>query len=937
MTHRSLPALVALGIAATGIAAVPTTAHALAGTVFVNNAAKADCSDTAPDAGTQAQPYCTVQAAVNTAQPGERVEVAAGIQGGGLDLTQSGSPGAPITIIGTDTELASPQPSASPALAFDHVHDVDVQGFDVYAHGLGSAVATMDSSRVDVAQDTIQGSGGTGATAPAVHIDGQSSEVTLSHNTVIAIGSGIAVDAGATAVTVTTNLIDYQHQPAFSSAGSPGTVLVSNTFSGRIAYATAISLGGASTGSTVENNVVTTGNVSGTPQVDGTPVVVSADSVPNTTYDYNTVESGTATDPYSWAGTPYPSASALASATSQAAHEDYFNTPQGLSPATTIDNADADAPSESSTDLYGQPRVDDPLVPNTGTGVGYYDRGAVEYRDPYTITPVLSAPKGPAPLTETVTANASNPWNTPIASYTFDFGDGSTPVVSNTPTATHTYTTPVVAPGTYDKVTVTATAQDGTVYNNWAGVQVTTPAPLVPHLTLAAGTGGQSTLNVAADATGTTDDWYIRDYTVDYGDHTPVADLGSTGTGTHLYAKPGTYTATLTATDGGGTTATTTQQVTVGLAFVGITPVRVLDTRYGTGAPRKQVGPGGVVRVKVTGLPGIPTTGVSAVTLNLTDTRATAGSWVTAYADGSTRPNASNLNFAAGQTNPNLVTVPVSPDGYIDLWNANGDVDLFADIQGYYTDQADTGHNFTPWGPTRVLDTRYGTGAYRGPVGPGSVTTVTLPAAAQNADAVVLNLTETGATAGSWITVYPGTGNRPTASNLNFGPGQTTSNLVVVPLPPGAPTTVRIYNNSGRVNLFADVQGYYYTGAAPAPAKPYVPLTPTRIVDTRYGTSAPKAPVGPGGSLRVKVAGVDGIPLGTSAVLVNLTGTRPSTSTWLTAYGTGTAPGTSNIDLTAGETRPVLAVVPVDSDGCITIQNARGTTDIFADLEGYFA
>ena len=77
---------------------------------------------------------------------------------------------------------------------------------------------------------------------------------------------------------------------------------------------------------------------------------------------------------------------------------------------------------------------------------------------------------------------------------------------------------------------------------------------------------------------------------------------------------------------------------------------------------------------------------------------------------------------------------------------------------------------FTASGPTRVPDTRYGTGATRKPVGPGGVITLTLPAASATADDLVLNVTETGATADSYLTAYPGTGARPTASNLNFGP-----------------------------------------------------------------------------------------------------------------------------------------------------------------------
>ncbi len=39
--------------------------------------------------------------------------------------------------------------------------------------------------------------------------------------------------------------------------------------------------------------------------------------------------------------------------------------------------------------------------------------------------------------------------------------------------------------------------------------------------------------------------------------------------------------------------------------------------------------------------------------------------------------------------------------------------------------------------------------------------------------------------------------------------------------------------------------------------------------------------------------------------------------------------------LSTGETRPVLAVIPVDTNGDIHLHNANGTLDVVADLEGY--
>ncbi|XEC32864.1 N-acetylmuramoyl-L-alanine amidase [Streptomyces fradiae] len=53
------------------------------------------------------------------------------------------------------------------------------------------------------------------------------------------------------------------------------------------------------------------------------------------------------------------------------------------------------------------------------------------------------------------------------------------------------------------------------------------------------------------------------------------------------------------------------------------------------------------------------------------------------FPDGTTRTSASNLNFTAGTTIPNLVVVPVV-NGKVSFYNKSGYVDLLADVAGYY-------------------------------------------------------------------------------------------------------------------------------------------------------------------------------------------------------------------------------------------------------------
>jgi hypothetical protein len=119
-------------------------------------------------------------------------------------------------------------------------------------------------------------------------------------------------------------------------------------------------------------------------------------------------------------------------------------------------------------------------------------------------------------------------------------------------------------------------------------------------------------------------------------------------------------------------------------SVVSVGPARVLDSRAGVGVARARVAAHGTVHLKVTGVGGVPASGVAAVVLNVTVVHPARAGYVTVYADGSFRPTASNLNFVAGQTVPNLVVARVGLGGKVALFNgSSGSTDLVADVAGY--------------------------------------------------------------------------------------------------------------------------------------------------------------------------------------------------------------------------------------------------------------
>ncbi|GGT21811.1 MULTISPECIES: hypothetical protein [Streptomyces] len=377
---------------------------------------------------------------------------------------------------------------------------------------------------------------------------------------------------------------------------------------------------------------------------------------------------------------------------------------------------------------------------------------------------------------------------------------------------------------------------------------------------------------------------------------------------------------------------TVTAQPLKGSRFVPLGPSRFLDTRDGTGATKQRVGPGGVVTLQVAGVKGIPESGVTAVVMNVTAVQPTEAGHVMVYPNGQPTPKVSNLNFAPGQIVPNLVTVPVV-NGKVDLRNNAGFVDLIADVTGYYTDKTGAGSALNPITPARFLDTRDGTGAQRQRVGPGGVVTLQVAGVkgipASGVTAVIMNVTAVQPTEAGHVTVYPNGQAAPGVSNLNFTPGQIVPNLVTVPVVNGK---VDLRNNSGTVDLIADVTGYYAaTGSA------FSAAGPVRLLDTRDGTGARAGAVGPGDVVRLQVTGTAGVPVqGVTAVVLNVTVTNPTEASHLIVHPHGIArPGVSNLNYTPGQTVANLVVVPV-VDGWVTFYNNSGSTDVIADLNGYF-
>lgn len=372
--------------------------------------------------------------------------------------------------------------------------------------------------------------------------------------------------------------------------------------------------------------------------------------------------------------------------------------------------------------------------------------------------------------------------------------------------------------------------------------------------------------------------------------------------------------------------------------YVGLLPTRVFDTRpnEADGAVpvlKAKVGGTKVLSVHLAGSAGVPVSGAGAVSLNVTVTDPTGAGYLTVYPCG-TPPQASNLNFVAGQTVANAVIAPLSASGDV-CFASNVDTHVLADVNGWLR----SGSGFTALTPTRVFDTRPGSPqgvvpVDQHPYGGGTELRVRVIGAAglplANVGAVSLNVTVADPVDAGFVTVYP-CGTRPNASNLNFVAGQTVPNAVIAPVSPNGEICLYSSVNS---YLLADVNGWFATGSS------FKPLTSARLVDTRptqgQGTvTVIKQKYGPATVLKFTITGFGGVPAtGVSAVALNVTVVDPDTAGFVTVFPCGDRPLASNVNFLAGQTVPNAVVVPVSTAGEVCVFS-NTPTHILVDVNGW--
>ena len=449
----------------------------------------------------------------------------------------------------------------------------------------------------------------------------------------------------------------------------------------------------------------------------------------------------------------------------------------------------------------------------------------------------------------------------------------------------------------------------------------------------------------------------------------PAADVVVvSSTQIDVYSPPSAYavTANITVTNLAGTSATSSADQfgyqsassppTVGVYFP-LSPVRVADTRPNSGYQLQgnKFGPSVIQNVTVTGLDSVPTTATTVVA-NVTVTNTTSdGGYLTLWPTGQSQPETSNLNFSAGQSVANLVTINVGSNGQISIFNYSGQSDVIIDVEGYYGPVASNGGLYNPLVPARLADSRPGN-IYQlsgSTFTSGQTQQISVLGAggvpSSGVSSVILNVTATNTTgSGDYVSVFPG-GTAPNSSNLNFSAGQSVSNRVIVPVSALGNVSISFFSVTAgaTADIIVDVNGYF-SNSPLSSGYIFHPVTLTRVCDTRNvgNNECTNKSLSSNSVLNVMIANNasnDTLPSMSSVtpvvgLVANVTVTDVSANGgYLTIFPSGQVqPSTSDLNWNSGPTLANAAILEVGPDGSVNVYNYVGSADVIIDISGWF-
>jgi len=323
---------------------------------------------------------------------------------------------------------------------------------------------------------------------------------------------------------------------------------------------------------------------------------------------------------------------------------------------------------------------------------------------------------------------------------------------------------------------------------------------------------------------------------------------------------------------------------------------------------------------------------VVAVSADFVTTESASAGHLTTFNCTSSLPEVSTLNYRQGDVVANQAFVPLA-NGAMCLY-ALTDTDVVIDINGYYRRSAGAG--FTPITPVRLYDSREAPNS-RLPGDEVRALTVAgvTPGAPANASAVALNLTAINADWFGYLRVFPcGSPAGNEISSINFAPGEVRANSAVVPVTGG---TICMQASTG-VDVAIDLSGYFTS----AGGYKFQPLSPVRMFDSRLPQSALNEvtggmPLAADQTIRLRIAGRQGVPARARAAAVNITTVDVGASTHVTAFPCGDRPVASNVNISpwqAVAANGAMVKLSAEGDLCLYSPNP---VHVIVDINGVWA
>lgn len=381
-----------------------------------------------------------------------------------------------------------------------------------------------------------------------------------------------------------------------------------------------------------------------------------------------------------------------------------------------------------------------------------------------------------------------------------------------------------------------------------------------------------------------------------------------------------------------------------GGVFVPVTPARVYAW---DGDVNKRPTPTTPKTFQVTGVAGIPSTGVSAVVLDVSAYSSTGVTNVYLR----TNPSDTSVSMltvgANAQLESNTAVVKPSATGEVTVAVNAQPVALTIDVQGYFTDSSVSGQagGFVPITPARLVGTHAGFGLPKAKLNAGTTYTASIAGQAdipENATAVFANVRVVNSTANGYIQVGPaGTDLSAIPTGTYYQAGKYNDTGMSFKLGSGGTDAGKlgILLSAGQADVIIDIQGYFTADGEDGAG--FTPLPQTHYYDTR---SVPAGTLKSGEERTIEVAGKAGIPGDGSAGAI---ATTVLATNW-TATGTVSLYNSDLEDIITtnmgfqgayiGQPTQSTSLVELSADGELTLRNnSTGTVHVVLAVQGWFS